>query len=214
MSAIQSRAQIEEEIIETLIGWKVRADALAQDTAAARTAVIRAKEMRIWEGKYAGFKDWLEAECDITEVWAYRLISSAKVIAAIEDAAAESPRLRPLLQEANAEKLHAITDRTADALKVIPATQAAKAVLHAIKKAKAVPTLAQVKRELVAESNHQKPLPVQHTEQVGLKLKNPISVALILMDGEWLKIRQDMVLLAIKPEVIFNRLRSVVEKLL
>ena len=209
MSDVQSRAQIEEEIIETLIGWKLRADALAVDTAAARIAVNRAREMRIWEGKYGSFKDWLENECDITEQWAYRLISSAKVIAAIEDAAAQSPALRPLLQEENVEKLHAITDRTADALKVVSSRKAAKAVLSAIKKAKAVPTTAEVKRELVAVANHQTPL-----EPIGAKLQNPIAAALILMDGEWLKIRQDMVLLAIKPEVIFNRLRSVVEKLL
>ena len=48
----QQKALLEEELIDALIAWKKKTDAMAGDIAAARDAMAKAHKYRIWDGKY------------------------------------------------------------------------------------------------------------------------------------------------------------------
>ena len=198
----QQRKKIEWECIDTLVAWKSQVDRLASDTAAARWAIVRAKEAQVWEGKYGSFKEWLEEECDITERWAYELISSAKVIAEIEEAAGGVKELAELVGVKNVAKLRALPARAIARLKGIKPVKAAKAVLSAIQKSNGVPSAEAVAMEVARYKRRDRTEPLDD---------HPVLVAL---DNEWVEIDRSLAYADLKPKDIFKRLRAAVEKVL
>lgn len=194
----ETRSQIEERLVDTLIGWKIRTDKLSQDTAAARAAVLEAKDLRIWEGKYGSFKEWLAEECGITETWAYSLISSAKTIAAIEDAAQGSPLATPN----NLEALRALPEGAVKKLEKLPSSKAAKVALEAILQAEGVPNTKLIAEQIKAQSKRDK---------TGSHENHPVMIAL---DNEWVAIQRDLAVVEFTPKEIFGRLRAKAEQAL
>lgn len=188
--------KIEEDLIDTLIGWKQRTESMAKDTAAARAAVAKAKELEVWRGKYGSFKEWLKEECDITEQWAYALVSSTKTILAIEDAAAESKSLQALNTPENSERLRALPDRAINKLKRLPAAKAAKVALKAIRGHKGVPTTRDIEAEIV---------------KLNPKAAGPEHKALVAMDAEWEKIKKVLPFVEFPAKDVYGRLRAAVE---
>ena len=203
---IIERNKIEEEIIDTLCAWKGHTDKLAQHTAAARAAVMRAKELEIWKGKYDSFKEWLAEECDITEQWAYELIAASKVITQIEDAAAGSVRLRPLLEQKNLAKLRNLPKEAVKQLRVLAPNKAGAAALAAIQKAAGqIPNSTDVKIEVARLQPKAAPPAYSSIDS------HP---AIIALDNEWIDIKRTLAYATPTPVDIYKKFRTALEKAL
>lgn len=200
---IGSPQEVEEQIIDTLIAWKRKVDAIGSDMAAARMAIAKAKEIRVWEGKYACFKEWLEKECGITESWAYTMIGAAKAITQIEDAAAKSPEIAPAMTDQVKRRIRALPIRAIKELTQITPIKAAKIIAQASGDAETdaefVAALKQDLKEATA-----KPIPAE-TPNLEAILK--------AVDSEWDVMRRMAAYSPLSPERTYARLREVVVKL-
>lgn len=199
------RAAIEAEIIDDLIYWKKSEDKRHDAIPIARAAILRAKELKIWESKFTDFKTWLAEECEITEAWAYKLMNSAKMLQDIKKIAGEQKRLDPLNEPENKQALEQISERAADELKKLPTAKAAMAALNALQKKKGqVPTVSEIKKEIVALIPPEERQPPRATPSK----QHPI---LLAFDQEWELIKLDVDKFKIKPEMVYTRLRVAVE---
>lgn len=200
----QQRSFIEEELIEVLSGWKINTDKLAVDTAAARAAVARAKELEIWEGKYGSFKEWLSAECGITEQWGYSLIRAAKTITAIEEVAESSKRLKELTKPVNRKKLQALPDRAVKTLQSLPPAKAGAVMLSAIKECgEAIPD-AQTIQRLVQETKP--PLVLRNLKPMT---EHP---AVIAVDNAWTEIQRGLAYSNMSPSDMYRKYKLAVQQ--
>lgn len=199
MSSQIQLAQIEEELKEILIRWKMDVDHLSVSTGRARAAVAKAKELRIWEPKYDSFKAWLEEECEITESWAYRLISEAKQIAAIEDAAEGSKKLADQMTPEVRKALGELPGRALKQLKTVSPAKAASAAISAIKQSGGPPSAKVLEAEIAKVSPRRAPLADGDDEP-----------ALIALDNEWVQIQKDLVLQAMTPKQLYARFRKAI----
>lgn len=204
----QQKALLEEELIDTLIAWKKKTDAMAGDIAAARDAMAKAKKFRIWEGKYPGFREWLENECGISQSWAYGLISAAKTIEAIEDASpaiVESGDAKPEEVEQVTRAVRALPTRTLQKLGKLKPLKALKVVSEEVKKANG--------EELV--NRLQESISKQIREgTISVAPVNKREEVLAAVDAEWASLRKGMAYVPVTPESVFLAIKRVLEKML
>lgn len=203
----QQRAVLEEDLVDTLIAWKKKTDAMAGDIAAAREAMAKAKKFRIWEGKYSSFKEWLERECGISQSWAYGLISAAKTIECIEDSAAKVIEQKAAVNgedsaqvaEDFGKKIRGLPLKSLKALKTLKPLKAVELVAPAVvdddEIIKRIQAAATEKPQKVEVSDHRKEVLEQ-------------------FDAEWTTLKRGAAYVPMTPETVYLALRKVLEKVL
>lgn len=200
----QQKAVLEEELIDILIAWKKKTDAMRDDIAAAREAMAKAKKFRIWEGKYSSFREWLEKECGISQSWAYNLISAAKTVEAIEDAIPEpSEDAKP----AEVEKV----DHVRRTVRTLPIK-----TLKKLEKLKPLQALS-----VVTEASDE-PINGDLAKRIQEKLAaNPPAVTAVdrkvdilkAVDAEWESLKRGMAYVPLTPESVYKAIRAAIAKL-
>ena len=205
----QQKALLEEELIDALIAWKKKTDAMAGDIAAARDAMAKAHKYRIWEGKYESFKEWLDKECGISKAWAYAMIGAARTIDAIEDSVQEAVDGSEIADKEGAVEVVKNTVRK------LPHRTLKK--LENLKPLKAAAVLAE---EIVAKANSEsieQRIIDRIGEVIGEKVATnspsqmmEISKVLEVIDAEWATMKQAAAYVALTPEGVYSGLRRAI----
>jgi hypothetical protein len=216
----EQRAALEEELVDTLIAWKKKTDAMAGDMMAARAAMLKAKEVRIWEGKYGSFKEWLEQECGISRSWAYEIIGTAKTIEAIEDAAAEGlPEGKKEVLEQLRTTVRALPTRQLKKLKALKPLRAAEILVGDLVMERADENGKVFESSTIHLNDNVKSVEEQLHDRVNEVQSEPPEEdrrgeILGAVEAEWATLKRGMAYVPVTPEGVYLAIKRVLEKVL
>lgn len=209
----QQRAVLEEELIDVLIAWKKKTDAMRGDIVAAREAMAKAYKFKIWEGKYGSFKEWLEQECGISRSWAYEMIGTAKTIEAIEDVA--STIAEPEKLEEVKQTVRALPTRQLKKLKALKPLKAAELVKSEMLSPPANGQETELIKGIEAAIEEDKAIEaVKVADSRWHLLPTQKEEVLKAVEAEWATLRRGMAYVPVTPEGVYLAIKGVLEKVL